>query len=570
MRGNKILKVVLWAAVLLAAYALLIAATGGFTFRLAGVRVRSHSWLRPAAAAAVLAAISGVVARRAVARWLAAAWTVLDSRRAARVLAMAAAAWTLFAGVKFGTFVAGGSDSYGYVSQAMLLADGRLTDTIPADPAFRWPDVRATLTPLAFVPGTTSDSIAPSYAPGLPLLMAATAWVSADALYFVVPVLGMVAVWLCYRVGASCGDPLAGSIAAALLAVSPTFVFQLVQPMSDVPATACWLAALFLASRGTTAASLASGAAVSIAILIRANLAPLAAVVIALAAFAGSRGARLRRASFVLAGILPGLAALGWIQHARYGSALVSGYGDAGSFLSFSSVGPNMDRYPRWLTETHTWFIWMWILAPFAALRDRTSRTIGWSAIAVIVGVLAAYLPYSYFQRHEWQYTRFILPAIPFMLLLGTMVALAWVRRAPLVLRLPLIALVVAGLGISFVRAAAERDAFHLHAVERKYKTAGEYVARQLPPNAFVLAAQHSGSVRQYGHRPILRWDLLDARALDEAVGALRSAGRVPFLVVDGFEYEEFRVKFSAASQKSAERARLVTLVDDVRVYAFE
>ena len=37
-----------------------------------------------------------------------------------------------------------------------------------------------------------------------------------------------------------------------LLSVSPPFLYQLVQPMSDVPGVACWLGALAAASRGTT------------------------------------------------------------------------------------------------------------------------------------------------------------------------------------------------------------------------------------------------------------------------------------------------------------------------------
>ena len=70
-----------------------------------------------------------------------------------RVLVGAAAAWTLVAALAFGTFAIGGADSYGYAGQARLLRHGRLTETIPLKPAFRWPDARATLIPLGFTGG---------------------------------------------------------------------------------------------------------------------------------------------------------------------------------------------------------------------------------------------------------------------------------------------------------------------------------------------------------------------------------------------------------------------------------
>ena len=574
MRRRKILSVVFWTAAGLAALALLVAVTGGFQIRLAGVRVRSHSWSRPALLSAVLALLYVVAERRTIAANLSASWTVFDSAKIARALTLSAAAWAVGAGVKFGTFVAGGSDSYGYVSQARLLASGRVTDTVPLDAAFTWPNVAATLTPLAFVPTTTPDVIAPMYPPGLPLLMAAVSWISRDAIFLVVPLLGALAVWLCYRLGAALGDPLAGSIAAALFALSPTFLFQLVQPMSDVPAAACWLAALLLASRGSPASAVAAGAATSLAILIRPNLAPLA---LAIAVVAAIR-ARAASAFFVVIGMIPGLIALGWIQHVRYGSFLRFGYGEAGTFLAVSSVMPNLQRYPRWLTETHTWFIWLWVLAPFVALRRgsgqalraRTARAIGFAAVAIILGTFTAYLPYSYFQMHEWHYSRYMLPAIPLMLLLGSMVALIWIRRAPLAWRLPLTLVLLCGLGVTFIRVAAARDVFRFQRHEQRYRAAGEYVRTKLPPEAFVLAAQHSGSVRFYGERPILRWDLLEPTALDQAVATLRRTGHVPFLVVEPFEHDEFRTKFSAAGQQAAERARLIGLVEEVRVYAFE
>lgn len=519
-------------------------------------------------AAALLALIALVRARHRVAARLSSSWAVLDATRAARTIALAAVVWTAVAAVRYGTFVAGGSDSYGYVSQAFLLADGRVVDTVPTRPEFRWPDVDATLTPLAFVP-LRAGVIAPMYPPGLPLLMAGAATFSTHAIFFVVPLLGVLTVWLCFRIGVQCGDPLAGALGAALLSVSPTFLFQLFQPMSDVPAAAFWLAALFFAARGTSPGAWLSGVSIALAILIRPNLAPLA-LPIALVAGASRGPFSIRRIAAVAVPAAAGVAALGWIQWLRFGSPIQSGYGDASGFLSLSSIVPNLQRYPRWLTETHTWFIWGWIAAPVVVRHGRDQRPVIRAAVAVVLMTIAAYLPYSYFQLHEWHYSRYLLPAIPLMLLLSAAVALVFIRRAPLAMRVPLTLVLAGGLAFSCVRAAVERDAFRLSGYERKYRTAGDYVKKELPADAFVLAGQHSGSVRLYGARPILRWDLLPADALDTALRALEDAGQTPFLVVEPFEYEEFRAKFGGTNQAGVARVRLVTLVDEVRVYSFD
>ena len=115
-----------------AAYALLVASTGGFDARLAGIRVRSRDWARPAHG------------RRRRAAWLvyrgapsagvrsAEAW-----RHADTITDFAGPRWRrarhgrLSPPLRFGTFAIGGADSYGYAGQARLLRHGRLTDTIP-------------------------------------------------------------------------------------------------------------------------------------------------------------------------------------------------------------------------------------------------------------------------------------------------------------------------------------------------------------------------------------------------------------------------------------------------------
>jgi hypothetical protein len=567
----RIANALLISAVALGVYAAAIAMTGGFDVRLAGVRLRSHSWVRPALPALVFALIFVGIARERVASTLAACWQALETRAASRAFGFAAAAWALTAGLLFGTFAVGGADSYGYLSQALLFADGRIVDTVPLDPSYTWPHAHKTMTPLGFRAGTEPGVIAPTYPPGLPLLMTPATFVSDRAVYFLVPFFGLIAIWLTYRLGHACGDPLAAGLAAVLVSASPTFLFQVVQPMSDVPATACWLAALLLAARGIPTAAGWAGAVASLAILIRPNLVPLAIVPFLLVTRSVPRAQRQRSAALFLAAMIPAAMTLGWIQSVRYGSAFGSGYGDIDHLFSWQNIGPNLDRYPRWLTETHTWFIWLATLAPVVLWRrDARARTLGWAAIAFSAATLAVYLPYAYFQLHEWNYSRFLLPAIPLLLLLATIVALFAIRQAPLAARLPIAAVLFLGLIAFCLRTADQRHAFSIKDGEQRYPKVGDYVHRRLPADAIVFAGQHSGSIRMYGRRPIVRSDLLEPDALDSVLATLRANGRMPFMVVDDIEFTEFRARYSAAGQAGVDQTRLVGLVENVRIYAFD
>jgi hypothetical protein len=561
-----------WLLAVTAAAAIFAAAvwwTGGFSVRIAGIRVRSHSWVRPAIIALVGVALLVGLARRRVITALVHAWNAVETLRFSRALAAAAMAWALTAGIVFGTFASGGADSYGYVGQARLLAQGRLTDTIPLRRAFTWPDVEASLTPLGFNRGQTPGVIAPRYPPGFPLLLAPLTTISEPAIYVLVPMLGLLAVWGTYRLGLRLGDPLAGASAAVLLSVSPTFLYQVVQPMSDVPVTACWLWALLMAANGSRRGAVAAGALASLAILIRPNLAPLAAFVLVPLAFGAADG-RAQRVGLFVAAALPGVAALGWIQAVRYGSPFAMGYGTLADGFSASNVGPNLARYPRWLTQTHTWFIWLSLLAPVWIARRAAQSLLAWTAAAMAVAIWTAYLPYVYFQPQEWFYTRFLLPALPVMLFFAAAVSLWSLRRLPGVLRAPVAAALLLALLTTEVYLARTHGAFDIRLQERKYPLAGRFVRERLPATAFILAVQHSGSIRYYAGRPTLRWDMIPPARLDRVLATLRSQGFEPFVVVDGGEEESFRRRFAAADQQAVRGLSPLAVMGDARIYGFE
>ena len=558
-------------ASIVAAFAAYVALTGGIDTRVAGIPVRSRSWERPAMLAAILTAVSLYTGRREVLAWIrhAGRQLVPAARSVIPSLPVAAAIGAGTVALAFGAFVAGGADSYGYVSQAELLAHARLTDSLPRSRAFTWPDVPYTLAPLGYRVGTTRHTIAPTYPPGFPLLMAPLAAIHPRGAFLIVPLCAAAAVWLCFRLGRELGEPLGGALSALLLAVSPTFLYQAVQPMSDVPVTAFWLGALLLARQPRPSSAAAAGVVTSLAILIRPNLAPLALFAIAAAATV-SNPVDLRRALRCSVAILPGLMILAAIQSVRYGSPFASGYGSIGDLFALGNIGPNLARYPRWLTETHTPFIWSWVLAPIwigrTALRV---RPFAWLCYAFVIAVFAAYLPYSYFRPEEWFYTRFLLPAIPLLLIFCTCVVLDIARRVAPRAAAYTAVLLALGLASALAMKSVSVGAFAIRDGEQKYPAVGALVRERLPGSAFVMAMQHSGSIRYYSGRPTLRWDLLDRASLGHAVSALRAAGYTPFAVLDREEDEAFRKRFSAASPDAVQRMVAVGSVGGTQVYAF-
>ncbi|MEO6214185.1 MAG: glycosyltransferase family 39 protein [Vicinamibacterales bacterium] len=551
-------------ATLAAAFAVAIGWTGGFDLRIAGARLRSHSWGRPAIAASLALCLWLFTERGRIREMLRTAWLALDSSVAAHIVLAAALAWTIVAGSRFGTFSAGGSDSYGYLSQAHQLHAGRLSDDIPMHSAFTWSNAESTLIPLAHVRAPEPGRMVPTYPPGLPVLMAAVLPAGERAAYLLVPAFGAVLLFFTWRAGRLLGDSLAGAVAALLLSLSPPFLLQLLQPMSDVPAAACWAAAIVWASRTGTRAALLAGISTGLAVMIRPNLGPLAVIVAASIVLTDEHRTRRAIAFFVPAALLTG--ALLLIQARRYGSPVGSGYGDPGDLFSISNVGTNLRLYSGWITSRCTPVVWLFLAAPIALTRART-LPLFWALAALIAGTWCAYLPYVSFRPEEWFYTRFLLPAIPFMLLLATMVVMAGIRLLPREARPVLVTLFVLVMSLTLARGSRPSVA-GIAAQEQRYAAAGGFVRDSLPASSVVLAAQHSGSIRLYSNRVTVRWDLAAAGELDAIVAALRGGGFAPFVVLDAGEVPLFRERF--AGQRMLDRLRPLAEFGQARVYSVE
>ena len=374
----------------------------------------------------------------------------------------------------------------------------------------------------------------------------------ATARALVVPMSGAIVILLTFSISRRYFSETAALTAACLMATSPVFLFQLVQPMSDVPVTACWLAAACALTDTRARGAIGAGLWSSLAVLVRPNLAPLLlpCAGLCVAAAGGGLPRRLRNGVlFVVASSL-GCLLVAWAHSVFYGSPFVSGYGRVAELFAVNPVSANLQRYASWLWQTQSPFVYLAVLAlaPFVARAlPRGGLAFLWFALAFFCGLVTLYLPYYSFDH--WTYLRFLLPGLPLVLVLASGV---WVALGRLVdSRWGAAAVAVVGLLVLVqIQTAVNGDAFRLRtAFENRYRVAGAFIDWQYPPNAVFLSVVQSGSVRYYGHRESVRFDWLGEGELDRAVADLARGGFRPFFLLDVTEIEGFRKRFAAFSR---------------------
>jgi len=449
----------------------------------------------------------------------------------ALVIAIALAAF----GMVRGTRAVGGSDSSCYGLMAKAFAEGRLQPSSSLVADAPWPNPSLTLAPGGFIPSPIRpDAASPICAPGMSVLMAPLAAVfGVDAIFWLTPLAGALLVLCAFVIGRQLAGGMAGVTAAILTATSPIVLFQVVQPMNDILTAALWLGAMAVARR-----SVLCGLFIGLAILVRPNLAPLA-IVLAVIPFIqfGFTAASRRALLGMIAGSLPPVIGLLWLNHALYGSAIGSGYGAAADLFSAHNVNPNLANYGRALWQTHHVVLAVGLLAPLVC--DGIKRR-GAALLLVFAFVeIAIYLAYRPFP--EWWYIRFLIPAIVVLLILASAASVQLLSRNRMGGVIPLIAVV---LGLAGVRAAGERQALQLQAMEGRYRQTAELVRDRLPANAVLITVWESGSMRFHAGREIVMWDSLDPAWLDRTITWLKMKGLRPYLLVERREEPDFRDRF--------------------------
>src|SRR5262249_49137857 len=98
------------------------------------------------------------------------------------------------------------------------------------------------------------------------------------------------------------------------------------------------------------------------------------------------------------------------------------------------------------------------------------------------------------------------------------------------------------------VRAAHDRLAFTLNALEQRYRSAGLVVRDTLPPTAAILTTWDSGAIRFHAGKDAIVWEALDPSWLDRAVAWLAAHNRPPYIVLESWEEAGFRSRFASHS----------------------
>lgn len=521
--------ILLLAAALALAWAYVALLSGGLTFG----RLVSRDPVRPLLVSAILAAIARIVSPfdfdAALVRLTGSRghWPARGALLAAASVFVVSAAWN--------TRAAGGSDSSCYVLQADAFAHGHALLHHPLASALAdFPP--AMFAPTGFIPSPRDPfAAAPICAPGLALAMALVRPFGKDAVFLVVPVCAALTVWLTFAFGRRAADDLTGAAAACLLACSPIFLYQAVQPMSDVPATLLGLAALTATARGDRVGQIGGGLCAALAVVVRPNL---ALAIVPLLWLLADRAARTRW----MASAIPVLAALAALNAIRYGSPFATGYGSTGALFSTTHAAANLARYPVWFVDTESPLAILAVAAPWVLRRDRARRRLAVVALVSSALVAAPYVAYTVFD--DWWYLRFLLPLLPILLVY----AVAVIVRAVAVRFRPLAALLLSSVvGAWCVHVAADRHVFELQALESRFIRAGRSAATTAEQTVFI-AGHETGSIRYFGDRPTLAWDAIPPDRLDALAAELRGRGARVMIALEDVEIEPFRGRFAGQS----------------------
>lgn len=534
-RRRSIGRVWLIAGIALMLWALVIAVTGGFRIEAGPVRISSRNFTRIFLLAVLALAGAWRVGYQAQVE----EWTRRHAARIhqlAPVIAWASAATLLIVGILCGSRAASASDPFGYVSQSTLWQRRTLRIDYAFAARLPWPEASQTLAPLGYKVAPDSFMV-PTYAPGVPLLMAAGRIVSACGPFLVGLLSGAALVLFTFYLGRAVVGPAAAAAAAMLVACSPVVVFMTLLPMADVPAAAFWVGALAAATGRARWHPLAAGLSTGVAILIRPNLAPLAVFpwLMTLSRGQDLRGAVIKTALFGVVSV-PCALAVGWVNDHLYGSPLISGYGDLRGAFSWSNAAVNIGHYGAWWWESQGPLGLLFLVALWNRRRGREFVILTGFALTVLLLYLF-YLPFD-----AWRSLRFLLPAVPVFFLLSADAARSLARSLSTA-RVALVAFIAIAASHA-IRFNDLHDVTRTGADEERYVQPALFMDATIPPAATVLTVHHSGSIRYYAGRLTLRWDLLDPAWLDRAVEDFHRRGIPTYLFMEYFEVQQFEERF--------------------------
>ncbi|HET9705273.1 MAG TPA: glycosyltransferase family 39 protein [Vicinamibacterales bacterium] len=505
--------------------AAVIAGAAGIDVTIAGVAIRAHDAGRVLAAAILLFAIRF---RLGIESW--SAWLL-------RMSLMTCIAFSVATWLRFLLTTIGGADSYGYVSASQMLGQGRLVEPAPIAAWLSAPGALAMASPLGWAPAANGAGIVPTYPLGLPIVMAVFSAIAPFAVFFVSPILALLTLVVVFRLARQWFDEDVAFVSTMLVAWNPVFITYAKQPMSDVPASAWLMLAIGLAFRSSPATAFAAGLAAGMAVMTRPALLIAAAVVPLLS------NRRLHAAGGLAIPVAIQLA----LQAYLFGNPFATGYGAAESLFSVDYVATNLAIYSR-----HTWVALsgMWVTAVVVGIIVAPQH-VKWPLMAIFSTVALPYVFYLPFDH--WETLRFLLPALVPLSILG---GAGLVRIASAISWQPAVAalliLLSAGLVVRNATFLRDESVWNIQDMEERYPLAGQWLDVNTPPSSVALANQHSGSLRWYGKRQTLRWDVIAPEQLEQTVRDLESHGASAYAVLEGTEVEMFDQRFAGVLDRLA------------------
>jgi len=434
----------------------------------------------------------------------------------------------------FSSDVPGGSDWWGYVSEAVRLSHGRFYEREQVLSPFGLPEDASLTHPLAYI-DKGSEGTVPTYPFGYPLLMAlAIRLLGLQAAFWVTPLLAAGAVLLTYWLGRTLLGRAGGAVAALLLGVLPNFLLGSFQPLGDVPATFFGALALvaLLAMPAGLPADVLLGAALGLGVWVRPNLGLLIGVV-GLWLVWRREWRRLLRVALTVAPFLLIEALVNWNL---FGAPWRTGYGQ------LALGGPLIEalaRGGRHLLRLSVQQAGVGLLLfGLALLWNRLDAPRRFLLAGVFVAFLCFFAAYRI--DDAWWYFRFLLPAMPAVAVLeaGFLVHLAGPGRLRR-LRTVAVALATCALALGSLRYAEKKGVFSAKVGEQKYPRVAAFVADQVEQPALVLAMQHSGSIRFYTDLTTARYDLGTPEKLADVLSRVARAGGNMYLVVEDWEIDD-------------------------------
>ena len=450
--------------------------------------------------------------------------------------------------------IAGGSDSSGYLNLSKWLERGALAQPITE---IDWFDLADSDTAL-FVPiGQTTLSSRPReavayYPVGLPAQMVSLDWLmqSDRGRFLVAPLAGTFGLLVFYllarQLGLSASYALAG---VTMLAIMPTYLFSSLQPVSDVVATFWGMAALAaaLAARRHFAWMMVAGLAFGLGVLVRPTNALLLPALLV--------STPLTPRAYLLLGVggAPMAASYLAFNQLSYGGLLSTGYADAWDLDTAWGFFPSrFEHYIRWLAALLSPLVPMgWLALPFDARVPRRHR---WLLLVWFLPLSVFYCVYRHYDA--WWYTRFLLPAIPALILASLLVtrhlldrlrdeaAWFWAPAAAHADR----AQFVRGAGIALLAVVLltglyqnnRQQVLRFADGQQPYRAASLWATEHLPPWAVMLSVQTSGALDYYTNFVVVRWDDLDPERFERLRAKIDPLGYEWYAMLFSFEQERF------------------------------